>query len=981
MCPKSLFMLRFKPQIRLLSTYLVALNKQSYSKTLLLPKTLFGPKIPRDDTRATLIKKLSQDLYDWQQSAKSDKIEFILHDGPPYANGDLHLGHALNKITKDIINRYQLIFNDKLINYRPGWDCHGLPIEMKVESLGKKYETAVEIRKACRDWAKTMIDKQREQFKEYAIMADFEDPYITMDHKYEINQLKIFVKLIENGLLSQQLKPVWWGCDTQTALAEAELEYNDKHKSIAIHVKFPVISEAIYEHIKLKGHDVKLGDLKLLIWTSTPWTIPANKAICINKDLTYTLILNGKESLVVAKPLVEQVLKIDKEYKVVDIEFPGSVIEGNYYINPAAKDSIKRPVLHGDHVVETAGTGLVHNAPSHGREDYLVGKNNGLIMDAAVDNGGKYVVSALAPGFKKLGDAKVTEIRTNVFCANILEENGMLFHMNKKFLHSYPYDWRSKTPVIQRATPQWFVNVEKIKPYAREALSKVNFYPESGNNRLTLFVENRNEWCISRQRVWGVPLPIVYNKETSEPILDPSIIKHIVKKLDEYGTDEWFAVENEDISRWIPEEMDGTKYYKGKDTMDVWFDSGTSWSTLKSDLSECADSEEPLADVYLEGSDQHRGWFQSSLLNKIIYSGVNGSSFKSVAPFKTVITHGFITDGKGQKMSKSVGNVFSPREAIEGCKKPLTPYLGTDGLRLWVASSNYKQDVSFSPEVLTRVSEVGKKYRITFKYLLGNLHDFVKPVAYEQLSDLDKYILHTLFELQRSCVGFYDEFNFSRVVSTINTHVNSVLSAIYFDVSKDCLYTDSADSIRRRSIQTVLNEIMRTYLRLLAPIQPLLTQEVWTEYAKIVDLTEDSVFKVDSKFLKLPDSYNNKAINESFVNFFQLRDEVFKIIERLKEQKVFKNKLELEILLSTKNDTIIHQFLKENESYLDDLFLVSSVKLVEGEIDSSYELNGENVLIKVQLSENNKCPRCWKYTAPVENGLCGKCEDVVKILE
>lgn len=402
---------------------------------------------------------------------------------------------------------------------------------------------------------------------------------------------------------------------------------------------------------------------------------------------------------------------------------------------------------------------------------------------------------------------------------------------------------------------------------------------------------------------------------------------------------------------------------------------------MKSDLSECADSEEPLADVYLEGSDQHRGWFQSSLLNKIIYSGVNGSSFKSVAPFKTVITHGFITDGKGQKMSKSVGNVFSPREAIEGCKKPLTPYLGTDGLRLWVASSNYKQDVSFSPEVLTRVSEVGKKYRITFKYLLGNLHDFIKPVAYEQLSDLDKYILHTLFELQRSCVGFYDEFNFSRVVSTINTHVNSVLSAIYFDVSKDCLYTDSADSIRRRSIQTVLNEIMRTYLRLLAPIQPLLTQEVWTEYAKIVDLTEDSVFKVDSKFLKLPDSYNNKAINESFVNFFQLRDEVFKIIERLKEQKVFKNKLELEILLSTKNDTIIHQFLKENESYLDDLFLVSSVKLVEGEIDSSYELNGENVLIKVQLSENNKCPRCWKYTAPVENGLCGKCEDVVKILE
>lgn len=970
-------MLRFKPQIRKFCTNLALLNKQSFSKTLLLPKTPFGPKIPRGDARESLIKQLSQDLYEWQRSAKSGKLEFVLHDGPPYANGDLHLGHALNKITKDIINRYQLIFKDKLINYRPGWDCHGLPIEMKVESLGKKFSSAVEIRKACREWAKTMIDRQREQFKEYAIMANFENPYITMDHNYEINQLKIFVKLIENGLLSQQLKPVWWGCETQTALAEAELEYNDKHKSVAIHVKFPVTSDKLYDYVNSKGYNVKQGDLKLLIWTSTPWTIPANKAICINRDMIYTLLLDGKETLVVAKSLAEDVLKIDDLYQLLDIEFPGSVVEGNDYINPAAEDSIKRPVLHGDHVVETAGTGLVHNAPSHGREDYLVGKKNELVMDSAVDNQGKYIVNALAPGFKKLGDVKVTEIRTNVLCANILEENGMLFHMNKKFAHSYPYDWRSKTPVIQRATPQWFVNVEKIKPYAIEALSKVNFYPESGSNRLTLFVENRNEWCISRQRVWGVPLPIVYEKDTGKPILDPTVINHIVNKLEMYGTDEWFVTEDEDVSRWLPVEMDGTGYYKGKDTMDVWFDSGTSWSTLKSNLEECAESEAPLADVYLEGSDQHRGWFQSSLLNKIIYSGNKGTSFKSVAPFKTVITHGFITDGKGQKMSKSIGNVFSPKEAIEGCKKPLTPYLGTDGLRLWVASSNYRQDVSFTPEVLTRVSEVGKKYRITFKYLLGNLHDFVEPVAYEQLSDLDKYILHSLYELKSSCVGFYDEFNFSRVVAAINTHVNSVLSAIYFDVSKDCLYTDKVDSLRRRSIQTVLNEIMKTYLALLAPIQPLLTQEVWSEYSKIANLSEDSVFKVDSEFHELPEVYHNNPLNETFAFFFELRDEVFKIIEKLKEQKVFKNKLELEILLSAKNDSKIFQFLKANESYLDDLFLVSSVKLIDGELDSKYELNGETVLIKVQHSQNCKCPRCWKFTSPAENKLCGKCEDVV----
>ncbi|RCK62213.1 Isoleucine--tRNA ligase, mitochondrial [Candida viswanathii] len=974
-------MLRFKPQVRSLCTYLIRLNKQNFGKTLLLPQTPFGPKIPKGDARDTLIKQLSQDLYEWQQSAKTGKQQFTLHDGPPYANGDLHLGHALNKITKDIINRYQLIFKDNLINYRPGWDCHGLPIEMKVESLGKKYESAVEIRKACREWAQTMIERQREQFKEYAIMANFEDPYITMKHKYEIDQLKIFVKLIENGLLSQQLKPVWWGCDTQTALAEAELEYNDKHKSVAIHVKFPVVSDELYEFLKSKGHEVGSGNLKLLIWTSTPWTIPANKAVCVNSEMMYTLILNGEETLVVAKPLVEEVLKLNDSYTLLDIEFPGSVIEGNYYVNPAAEDSAKHPVLHGDHVVETAGTGLVHNAPSHGREDYLIGKKNGLVMDSVVDNGGRYIVSALAPGFKQLGNAKVTEMRTNVICANLLQEKGMLFHLNKKFTHSYPYDWRSKTPVIQRATPQWFVNVEKIKPYASEALSKVNFYPESGSNRLTLFVENRSEWCISRQRVWGVPLPIVYNKETGMPVLDAKVINHIVQKLDEFGTDEWFVVENDDISRWLPSDMDGSKYYKGKDTMDVWFDSGTSWSTLRDNLEECGQADAPLADVYLEGSDQHRGWFQSSLLNKIIYSGTNGASFKSVAPFNSVITHGFITDGKGQKMSKSVGNVFSPKEAIEGCKKPRTPYLGTDGLRLWVASSNYKQDVSFTPEVLSRVSEVGKKYRITFKYLLGNLHDYAEPVAYERLSDLDRYILHTLHDLRNSCVEFYDEFNFSRVVGAINTHVNSILSAVYFDVSKDCLYTDKADSLRRRAIQTVLNEIMKTYLGLLAPIQPLLTHEVWSEYAKILDLQEDSVFKVDTGFHKLPDTYNNESLGESFANFFELRDEVFRIVERLKEQKVFKNKLELEILLSAKDDTRIYQFLKANESYLDDLFLVSRVRLVDSELDTSCDVNGEKVSIRVHHSQDCKCPRCWKFTAPAEDALCGKCDEVVKALE
>ncbi|KAG7662517.1 ISM1 [[Candida] subhashii] len=984
-------MLLARTKVRRFSTLSIRLNqtKPNYSKTLQLPKTNYGARIPKGELRQQLIKQTSQDLYSWQQENKTSEKngKFILHDGPPYANGDLHLGHALNKICKDIINRFQLIYYNKLIDYRPGWDCHGLPIEMKVETTDPekhKNRSAREIRQACRDLANYMIDRQRIQFKDFAIMADFEKPYITMDHGYEINQLKVFRKLVENGLLSQQLKPVWWGCDTQTALAEAELEYNDNHKSVAIHAKFPVVSDELYEYIESSfGKSIKKGDLKLLIWTSTPWTMPANKAICVNRHSAYTLIQNsgGSEYLVVGKLLVDDILKLNDQYRIVDpqIEIPGDKVAGNLYINPAAKDNQTRPVLHGDHVTETAGTGLVHNAPAHGREDYLVAKKYELSLDSVVDNTGRYVNGKLARGFESLGNSKVTDIKTNLICAQILADNDMLFHLNKKFTHSYPYDWRSKTPVIQRATPQWFVNVETIKPHAIEALSKVKFYPEKGSNRLTLFVENRSEWCISRQRVWGVPLPIIYNKKTDEPVMNLEIIDHLIEKLNEFGTDEWFVPE-EDISRWLPSESyNGADYYKGQDTMDVWFDSGTSWNTLRPTMEECADAEEPLADVYLEGSDQHRGWFQSSILNKVIYSGKSGETYSPVAPFKNVITHGFITDGKGQKMSKSKGNVFSPTEAIEGCKKPMTPYLGPDGLRLWVASSNYKQDVNFSPEVLNRVSEVGKKYRVTFKYLLGNLNNFDQAVDYSQLNDLDKYTLHTLYQLQQQCIEFYKDYNFPRVISSINLHVNTTLSSIYFDISKDCLYTDKANSPRRKGVQTVLNEIFKTYVGLLAPIQPLLTQEVWSEYVKIGNNTASasSPFQLGdwSKAFALSESYINEGLAEEFEDFLEFRSDVYK----LAQSSGAKNKLEYKLVIETNKDTKMFEFLKRNESYLDDLFLFSKVEVVDKQhgptdIEANWK---ENVVFSIEKSSDCKCPRCWKFNSKQEDHLCPKCDDVV----
>lgn len=1011
-----------KISIRTLATHIPpAPIKKGYSNTLLLPTTKFGPKLPTGEERDDLIEKSSQSLYEWQAQAKDARNSFTLHDGPPYANGDLHLGHSLNKILKDIINRFQLIHYDSKINYRPGWDCHGLPIEMKATNMeaeikkqkskskeNKKNKSndspsnitspqllAVEIRAACRNLAATMIDSQRKQFKEFAIMTDFENPYVTMSHDYEINQLKIFRKLIENGLLSRQMKPVWWGCETQTALAEAELEYNNDHKSTSIYVKFPIHTREFYSFVQEK-FSIKdsLNIIHLLIWTSTPWTIPANKAICVNKNLEYTLLHNkeSNEYMVVAQTLAEQLSLLEQEWRPIDIEvsFSGKSLVGLEYTNPASKTQVLHPVLHGDHVVASAGSGLVHTAPAHGGEDYLIGKKNDLNIVSSVDGQGKFIRGNIPVGFESLEGGKVTESTTIWKCIDILQENNMVYNINKNFRHSYPYDWRSKTPVIQRATPQWFVNVEKIKSTALKALENVQFLPESGKNRLPLFINNRNEWCISRQRTWGVPLPIIHNKLTNKPIEDLKVIDYIIARIDEYGTDEWFVVED-NVSRWLPKEYEDEAhlYTKGQDTMDVWFDSGTSWSTLSNgnDLERDMNSDEPLADVYLEGSDQHRGWFQSSLLNKIIASGSGGEDFKPVAPFKKIITHGFTLDSKNDKMSKSKGNIILPKHAMEGGGKPFLPKLGTDGLRLWVASSNYMSDVNVTSEVLTRVFENVKKLRVTFKYLLGNLNDFQDPVAYQDLNPFDKYTLSRLSTVQRNCIGFYNGHNFSRVVGEINNHMNTDLSALYFDISKDCLYTDSKNSHRRRSIQTVLREVLRTYIGLLAPIQPILTQEVWDQSKGIFGHSEASPFMVGKwqDFYQLPSEFENMAIEKDFELIYSIRDAVYMELEALRiNGGHYKNRLETQISLKFKDDSPLKLLLHTHLEFLDDYFLVSKVNL-DHDLSQKYRpefiqnINGEDIEIQIGSSLNAKCPRCWKYNTPKEDQLCLKCHSVVQV--
>lgn len=962
-------------QVRQLSAsarLLAANSKVLYLKALLLPKTAFSPKIPTDQARKNLIEKSGKSLYLWQQKRPDYEKEFVLHDGPPYANGDLHLGHSLNKILKDIINRFELLHNDLKVSYRPGWDCHGLPIEMKaIQDAGRL--SAPETRKLCRELASFMIDKQRQQFLDFGIMADFDTPYVTMASDYEAAQLQIFLKLFENGLLSRQLKPVWWGCETQTALAEAELEYNANHKSIAIYVKFPLTNSELLDRLG--------GNVHLLIWTSTPWTIPANKAICVNSQLDYMVLENVEtgEKLIVGVERADEIIKLDSSYSKTDIVIKGSELEGLHYENPSFQDNTTYPVLHGDHVTASAGTGLVHNAPGHGLEDFLVGQKHKLNGVSSVDARGLYIENNLPLGFLELAGKYANGKASMLRCLEILESHKMLFHVNKKFTHSYPYDWRSKTPVIQRATPQWFVNVEDIKEAATKLLEQVEFIPEAGRNRLTLFVNNRSEWCISRQRTWGVPLPIVYSKETHEPLDDLDTIRHVVNKLAEFGTDQWFE-EEEDISRWLPEDRNGRHYYKGKDTMDVWFDSGTSWSTLGDNLTSLMSSDTPLADVYLEGSDQHRGWFQSSLINKIIASGVN-KDFKPVAPYKKIITHGFTLDKKMDKMSKSKGNVILPLQVIEGGGKPAVPALGTDGLRLWVASSNYTLDVSVSPEVLTRVMENVKKLRVTFKYMLGNLHDFEDAVPLSQLNPLDKWLLSRLHTLQEKTVEAYRSHNYAKVVRELNAHMSGDLSALYFDISKDCLYTSGQNSPRRRGIQTVLDYLVRVYIGILAPIQPVLTQEVWDVYAAKFNHREDSPFKMKWSYFTLPEEVVDTEIASEFDTIWKIRDSLYKSLETLRGEGLFKNKLEAEVYLDTESESL-NELLEKHKEFLDDYFLVSRVTLgpppVAGPQSGTFsvQLDEGSVNATITHSRSCKCPRCWKYISESEDILCGKCAEV-----
>lgn len=992
--------------LRRFSTCALRFNAaHEYSGTVALPTSKFTSR-SEPDTVAKVKTQTTDELYRWNvdRPLKDNDIKnlFILHDGPPYANGNLHVGHALNKILKDIIVRSELL-RGKKVHYKPGWDCHGLPIEIKaLEKLGKQRKAQIkalkkqlktaegpekarvqekidklhherlsplDIIKLSREHALATQKTQSQSFQEMGIMGDFEHPYLTLHRSFVINQLRAFKKMFDRGLVHRQEKPVYWGCENATALAEGELEYNN-HVSKTAYIKFPISNTPP----ELQRFD----KLCALIWTSTPWTLASNLAICINKKFNYTILESDQEQVIVSSDLVDAVKALKPELNDTDVEMAGSDLLSLKYINPL--DDSEHPFIHGSHVTNTTGTGLVHTAPGHGQDDYLVCKQYNIKPYSPVDNHGRYTSDLPATlsdfvGLKVLGEGNEKMLEK-------LAQLDMTFARDDHYVHSYPYDWRSKKPIIIRATPQWFIDVSQIKEPTVDALvNRVQFHPEKGSHRLISFIRTRNEWCISRQRSWGVPIPVLYKKDTGEPLLTDKVIQKITEVIEKEDIDSWFK--DDDMAKWLPDDFEGdpNDYVKGRDTMDVWFDSGSSWNVIKDHLEaegllEQANKRGYLADMYLEGSDQHRGWFQSSVLIK-----VGSSPGKLVLPYQQIVTHGFTLDEKGEKMSKSLGNTILPDDILNGNKNLHIPALGIDGLRLWVAQSDYSSDVSIGPTILKRVGDNLKKIRFTFKFLLGNLSDFdYKPVPYNQLDGLDKFVLSKAYELERTCKESYKTYNYSKITKDVSYMVSSVLSSIYFDIRKDILYTDKRDSLARRATQTTMVEILKVLVSVLSPILPLVTQEVWNYSPKEITGGVDSPFKAG--WYTADSAWHRPDIEEDFEKLFSLRDNVRVLIDTaVRKDKTVRNTLETAVYVKADGET--YDLLKKYESQLVNYLLVSQFYLNEPipESEFNYESIEDGVQINVVKSDKLKCPRCWKFTRDEGKDLCDRCDDVVKSLQ
>ena len=920
-------------------------EKVDYAKTLNLPKTSFKMK-------ANLAQKEPLTLRDWkkaeiyEKSLKEGAPFFVLHDGPPYANGDIHIGHALNKILKDIILKYKRLrgYNAP---YIPGWDTHGLPIEWKImEELGEKAKnmTPLQIRQECKKYALKWVEKQKEGFKRLGILGNWDNPYITLRPEYEAEQLKVFKQIYENGYIYKGLKPVYWSPTTETALAEAEIEYKD------------VTSHSIY--VKFEGEkDLtdKLGvdEASILIWTTTPWTLPANLGVFLHPEFDYGLYKTEKGNLVVAKDLAEDVFKtLDLSYELLK-EFKGTELEYTHYQHPFLDR--KGLVMNADYVTIDAGTGAVHTAPGHGADDYNYSLKYNIGILSPVDDKGH--MTKEAGKYEGMFYAKASK----AIVEDLTESGHMLYHTT--FVHSYPHDWRSKKPVIFRATEQWFISIDEsdIRENALKALENVEFVPSWGKNRIGSMLETRPDWTISRQRVWGVPIPLFYNRATDEVIYEPEIMDRIIELVKKEGTDIWWKYEAKEI---IGDEL--LEKYNLKDVdirkersiMDVWFDSGVSHRSV------LVPRNLPRpADLYLEGSDQHRGWFQSSLLTSI-------ASTKD-APYKRILTHGFTMDGQGRKMSKSLGNTILPKD--------ITEKYGADILRLWVSSVDYREDVRISENILQQMSDAYRRIRNTARFLMGNLNNFDyanDKVDYKDMFEIDKWAMHKLEELKEKTTEYYDKYEFYSLFQEITYFCSMEMSSFYLDIVKDRLYCEGTTSIERRSAQTVLTEVLKVLVRIISPVLSFTADEIWERIPEALK-EEESVHL--SKWIEARPEYLNKELAQKWDKIARLRREVNKKLEAERQTGLIGHSLDARVLLNIANEE--YSFIKDyTENEVSDLFIVSQVKFVNDNLAES-EIEGIN--IAVEKASGEKCERCWKYDEEVGHNnnhpdVCPRCASVLE---
>lgn len=936
---------------------MVESTKKEYKNTLNLPQTTLAMRA-NATVRELEIQKFWEEnnIYEKMIAERDKTNSFVLHDGPPYLSSEkIHVGTAMNKILKDILIKYK---SQKgfYAPYVPGYDGHGLPIENAVVKNikgGRHAISEVELRAKCREFAHKNLKGQESEFKRLGVLGNWENPYLTIDPEYEAEQVRVFGEMYKKGYIEKGLKPVYWCAACETALAEAEVEYAD-HTSTSIYVRFKFDDESVKKISSILNNANGNKDVYAIIWTTTPWTIPSNMAISMHPRFEYTFFEYKNDVYVAAQELLASFLK-DVEWDEADIKVLGTCVGQDLELLATKHPLVDRksPIILGEHVTLDAGTGSVHTAPGHGLEDYEVGCKYNIEVFSPLDGSGIWTETVGIPELVGVpyykGNSMVIEMLQN--CGALLQQQDIQ--------HSYPHCWRCKKPVIYRATPQWFVKVDKFRDKALEAIHGVKWIPASGENRIGNMVESRTDWCISRQRAWGVPIPIFYCEDCGEVICDDRTIENVARIFEEESSDAWVKYSAEEL---LPEgyvcPKCGKKHFKKeKDIMDVWFDSGVSWRAVVEKRSE--ELGHTPVDMYLEGSDQHRGWFQSSLLTSIATQGK--------APYKQVLTHGFVFGEDGRKMSKSLGNYIRPDDIIKN--------YGADILRLWAASVDYRNDIKIGNNIVGQLTEIFKKTRNTARFLIGNLFDFDPNsdyVEYDELKNIDKFALHKLNKLIAEVTEAFENYEFYKYFQSLQNFAAVDLSSFYLDIVKDRLYTAGKKSLSRRACQTVLFENLMALVKILAPVMPHQAEDIWQNVPEVQRGGLVSILLSDWPVVN--EKWNNPELEADFTKILKSREVVSRAIEPLRADKKVGSSLEVAVTVKADDDSV----LKANEKDLADIYIVSQANLAdEKPSDVLNEYSEEGYTVWVTKAHGEKCTRCWKYRELNEDGICPDCADAI----